>query len=186
MLLALLKQPNFDPGKTRSLQDVGLAGTIVLPSIISAALDPEGLGVPRVSVNFGMSEGHLIIGTNTDEGVKIERGAVGMGKARPGLKVRVCRDGSREVLKRGETGELHVSGDMIIGGYLFGSNEPFYDDDEGHWFATGDQAIMDTDGVIFILGRYKDIIIRGGENISPALIEGCLSEAGVMVISQAF
>ena len=183
MLLALLKQPNFDPVKTRSLQHVHLGGTVILPSIISAATDPKMLGVPRVSVGFGMSEGLPMIGVNTNEGLRVERGSVGMGKALPGLKLRICRDGSREVLGRGETGELHVSGDMIIGGYLYGDNQPFYDDDEGHWIATGDQAIMDTDGVIFILGRYKDIIIRGGENISPALIESCMGEAGVMVIS---
>ena len=67
----------------------------------------------------------------------------------------------------------------MICGYL---NEPtsdkFYLEDKDVWLATGDRALMDVDGHIYILGRYKDIIIRGGENISPAALESCLDTLG--------
>jgi acyl-CoA synthetase (AMP-forming)/AMP-acid ligase II len=51
-----------------------------------------------------------------------------------------------------------------------------YNNEYGGWLKTGDQAIIDENGVLHILGRYKDLIIRGGENISPAKIEKCLEQ----------
>ena len=98
-----------------------------------------------------------------------------------GAKLRICEPESRKVLRRGEVGELHLGGSGVIGGYMYGDNKVFYDDENGHWIATGDQAKMDEDGTIYIMGRYKDIIIRGGENLSPALIENCLEKTGVRV-----
>ena len=74
-----------------------------------------------------------------------------------------------------------MGGELLIQGYLVGDSRAFYDDFQGHWLATGDQAKMDGEGRIYVLGRYKDIIIRGGENLSPALIETCLNKAGVVV-----
>ncbi|MGG6496913.1 UNVERIFIED_CONTAM: hypothetical protein NY603_28740, partial [Bacteroidetes bacterium 56_B9] len=54
------------------------------------------------------------------------------------------------------------------------SAKSFYDDEHGRWFMTGDQGIMANDGTVTISGRYKDLIIRGGENIAPAAIEAVL------------
>ena len=181
MLQAMLKHPHYRTERMQSLQMLTLGGTIILPSIVAAAKDPTILGVPSVSVGFGMSEGLPICGGLIDEGMKTSHGAVGQGKALAGAKVRICRGGSRDMLSRGEVGELHFCGDMVIAGYTYGANEAFYDDEDGHWIATGDQAMMDDDGIIFILGRYKDIIIRGGENLSPALIESCMSQLGLSV-----
>lgn len=86
--------------------------------------------------------------------------------------------------RRGEVGELHLGGSGVIGGYMYmyGDNNVFYDYESGHWIATGDRAKMDVDGTLYIMGRYKDIIIRGGENLSPASIEGCLEKTGVRVL----
>ncbi|ESZ90274.1 long-chain-fatty-acid-CoA ligase [Sclerotinia borealis F-4128] len=58
--------------------------------------------------------------------------------------------------------------------------ELFYLDDVGKWFITGDQALIDGDGILYINGRYKDIIIRGGENLVPSKIEHCLQDLGVI------
>lgn len=55
----------------------------------------------------------------------------------------------------------------------------FYDDDAGHWIITGDRAVMDEDGACHIVGRYKDLIIRGGENIAPKAIESYLQDLGI-------
>ena len=65
---------------------------------------------------------------------------------------------------------------MIISGYMSSENRSFYDSDACHWLATGDQARMNESGAVFILGRYKDIIIRGGENLAPFKIEACISK----------
>ena len=158
-----------------------LGGTIVSPSIVAATTNPELLGASEVVAGFGMTEGLPICCSSSKQGMKVDRGAVGLGRALPGVRVRICQTGSRRVLARCERGELHFSGGMVITGYLFGDNHCFYDDEFGHWIATGDEAMIDQEGNIFIFGRYKDIIIRGGENLSPALIENCLGKAGILV-----
>lgn len=187
MLIALLKQPAFDAKSIRSLPAVSIGDTINLPNLIAAAKDSKLLGVSKVTVELGMSEAMPICGFNGAlEGMRVERGAVGVGNALSGVKVRICRDGSRKILARGETGELHTSGGMVIGEYIYGDNKPFYDDDEGHWITTGDRAVMDNDGSISIHQPYEDIIVRGGENLSVARIESCLREAGMVVRLQAF
>ncbi len=64
----------------------------------------------------------------------------------------------------------------MINGYLGGvGEESFYADEFGRWLITGDQACIDDNDVLQVTGRIKDIIIRGGENIPPAKIEGHLT-----------
>ena len=76
----------------------------------------------------------------------------------------------------------------MINSYLGGvSPESFYKDDSGvQWFKSGDQARMDANGAIFLMGRYKDIIIRGGENIAPAAIEVILNKFLGVEVSRTF
>jgi acyl-CoA synthetase (AMP-forming)/AMP-acid ligase II len=83
------------------------------------------------------------------------------------------------VAKRGEPGELHISCESIIQHYLGGATEPsssFYTDENGRWFNIGDHGIMDDEGLIFILGRSKDVIKRGGVCIMPAVLESCIEK----------
>lgn len=92
-----------------------------------------------------------------------------------GTRIRIVNLERSKIFKRGEPGELHLGCPQVIKGYLMSaSTERFYEDDQGHWLKSGGQAIMNNKGQIFILGRYKDIIIQGGENITPALIEAVL------------
>ncbi|KAL9627238.1 MAG: hypothetical protein Q9204_006713, partial [Flavoplaca sp. TL-2023a] len=179
MLLALFKQPNFHPAKTQSLQWVLLGGTIVSPATFGMAISPELLGASEAVAGFGMTEGLPICGSLPGKELVVHRGAVSLGQALAGVRIRICESEGHEVLRRGETGELHYGGDIVISGYLHGDNTSFYDDDFGHWISTGDEAMMDDEANIFIFGRYKDIIIRGGENLSPGLIENCIGRAMV-------
>lgn len=66
----------------------------------------------------------------------------------------------------------------MINGYVQAERnaDSFYSDEHGNGMITGDQAKMDEDGLIHITGRYKDLIIRGGENVSPATIEQLINE----------
>ncbi len=101
----------------------------------------------------------------------------GVGKVLPGARIRICPPSSFSVLPRNVPGELHIGGTSVISSYLENADaEAFYTDEYGSWLKTGDQAIIDENGVVHILGRYKDLIIRGGENISPAKIEKCLEQ----------
>ena len=155
---------------------------MIAPEALQAATHESRLGADQAIVAYGMSEGLPICASSTKHGIIQEKGVICVGKLLLGAKARVCEAGSRKPLTRGEVGELHLGGDMIISEYLYGDNKVFYTDDSGHWIVTGDQAKMNEDGTLYLLGRYKDIIIRGAENLSPGLIENCLDKAGVTVL----
>lgn len=181
LIKALLGHPAY-PGKEKlDLRLVAIGGTVITPGDIKLA--KQGLGARDAVQAYGMSEGAPFVSwSRQDPMLKEQEGYhKGVGKVLPGVKVRICKPNSREVLPRGEAGELYVGGVGLISGYLGGvQKESFYEDDDGtRWMVTGDQGIMDEDGVIYIVGRYKDIIIRGGENISPVKMEVAIAELGV-------
>ena len=181
ILLALLSHPSFSPTKVQSLQSVLLGGTMITPETLQAATHKSKLGAEQAIAAYGMSEAMPICASSTKHGILQEKGVVCLGRVLPGARARICEAGSVKVLNRGEVGELHLGGDLVIKEYLYGDNSSFYEDESGHWLVTGDQATMKEDGTLYLLGRYKDLIIRGAENISPGLIESCLNKAGVIV-----
>ncbi|KAG6356411.1 hypothetical protein INS49_015799 [Diaporthe citri] len=100
----------------------------------------------------------------------------GVGRAYNGGRVKVVDSSTGTTLPRGYgnecVGELHFGGNTVIRQYLGGlSPESFYKEDGFSWFKTGDQGRMATGGSIFMVGRYKDMIKRGGENIFPQQLE---------------
>lgn len=84
-------------------------------------------------------------------------------------KIEVMVQGAQQV---GDSGELLVRGDVVFAGYLGVAETPL----QGGWLHTGDLGHIDADGYLFIAGRAKDLIIRSGHNIDPALIENCLEQ----------
>lgn len=91
-----------------------------------------------------------------------------VGKPLPGLEIEI-RGEDGAVLGPGQSGEIHVRGPQVSGEYL----DKKVIDDEG-WFATKDAGWLDDEGFLFVKGRLDDVIVRGGENISPGEIEECL------------
>ena len=177
MYRMIVDHPTYDRTKFKGLETVTLGGSMIPPDFVRAVSDAFSA---RAIAGFGMSEGMGMLGWHLDEAQVHTSEYVAVGKAGYGVSVKVSdsQDASGKPLDRGEDGELHISGALMIQGYLGGvSPESFYKDESGsQWFKTGDQARMDADGAIFILGRYKDIIIRGGENIAPAAIEVVLNK----------
>ena len=157
-----------------ALKRVGLGGDMVT---VDAKEKFESLfpGV-AVEIGHGMSEGHALIGWRghpEPSRYPEYQGILGIGY--PQHLVRIC-DGEGSVLPRGEAGELHVGGPRVIEHYLENAQpESFYSDERGNWMLTGDRAFMDEDGVIFIIGRNKDIIKRVGLTLSPAVAEAVLN-----------
>jgi len=100
-----------------------------------------------------------------------------VGEAAPGARIRLCSILHRgAVVKRGELGELHISCPSVIKHYLGGHSErSFYHDRTGRWFNTGDVAVIDRNGLVFVLGRRKDMIQRAGLVIAPAVVESCVA-----------
>ncbi|KAL7814838.1 hypothetical protein V8C26DRAFT_436051 [Trichoderma gracile] len=179
LVRALLSHASFPSPEALSLSIVSVSGTMIGAEHIR--LCREGLGAKDAIQAYGMSEGAPIVSWSRRDEMLVNGYHAGVGKVLPGAAVRVCRWGSREVLERMEVGELHISGTSVIRNY-FGEDEDedddgrFYDDEAGRWLRTGDQAMIDEKGVVYILGRYNDLIIRGGENIDPLKIESALSD----------
>ncbi|KAL8643052.1 MAG: hypothetical protein Q9226_008438, partial [Calogaya cf. arnoldii] len=185
MIQALVTHPSLSHMNLGSLQSIDLAGTMILPEIIEACMDK--LKAPYSSVVYGMTEGSAVCGSDTNH-IPYARHcipkSIPCGTATPGARLRVCRPGSKDMLRRSEIGELHMGGLQVTKGYLDRASDDFYQEDGINWLATGDQAQMDDGGLVYILGRYKDLIIRGGENISPASIERCLDSINGIKDSQ--
>ena len=136
----------------------------------------------RVCINHGMTEGGGAFTWEPFFDIPVDEipffGEIcPVGGVAPGASVRVWDAERREVLPRGQPGELHISCGSLIEGYLQGvSAESLYRDEQGHWFNTGDVARMNRDGLVFILGRRKDMIRRRGVVIMPTALESCIEK----------
>ena len=179
----LTLHPSFDPHRIKGLEVIGSGASLIPPTFANAARDK--FSVKHATVAFGMSEGMSLLGWHLDEEILDDGSFVSVGKAGYDVGIKICAPGSREPLNRGAVGELHASGPSVISNYIDSHSESFYLDSKGrHWMKTGDQARMDMSGSVFITGRYKDVIIRGGKNISPAIVEACLNKIPALQVSQ--
>ncbi|WP_414900214.1 class I adenylate-forming enzyme family protein [Sphingomonas flavalba] len=115
---------------------------------------------------LGPDEHRAALASN-DPSVRSRLGSVG--KPLPSIELEV-RDDAGRVLPAGERGEIHVRGDQVSGQY----RERSALDADG-WFGTRDAGYLDEDGYLFLAGRADDVIVRGGENISPGEIEEVLT-----------
>lgn len=156
-----------------------MAGRTPFPSLRflrcgSAPITPElhreieaAFGVELV-VSYGLSEATCTSTMNPPGRRKI--GTVGQVLA--GQQVRLFQPGTTDEVGEGEEGEICIGGPSLMTGYVGdGVEQPF---DRG-WLRSGDLGRFDEEGYLSITGRIKDVIIRGGENLSPALIEGALA-----------
>ena len=174
MLHALLDDSALSIGKISSLVLVKIGGAAV--SAADVHLCHDILHVKQVINSYGLTESGFITKTFQPSTASKAYDVLPSGRMAPGARARICLPGSRAPLKRGEVGELHEGGMTVISQYLGGDNSDFYTDEVGLWHVTGDQAIMADTGEISILGRYKDMIIRAGLNISPRIIEKILDQ----------
>ncbi len=110
---------------------------------------------------------HRVAAWGDDPDVKRRLGSAG--KPLPGVEVEI-RDDDGKPLPNGESGEIWVRGEQVSGEYL-GRGSLLVD---GGWFPTNDGGFLDEEGYLFVSGRIDDVIVRGGENLSPGEIEDVL------------
>ena len=122
LVVSLIGHPSFDKAKMRSLQLIGLAGTVISREIIATIKERFGVGV---CVEFGMSEAPHLLCLHPHESLSLPDEYASVGRATAGAKIKICDPETRKVLSKNEVGELHVCGGVVIKEYLYGNNEVF-------------------------------------------------------------
>lgn len=165
--LGLENASGFSPDRVSSLRLLSVGGAGVTADFVRQAAELFGATVKRT---YGSTEAPTVATalSGDDEDFRAERD----GRAVPGAELRVVDPDSGSRLPAGSEGELWVRGPELFAGYLRESSNSGCV--IGDWFRTGDLAVLDRSGGLRITGRLKDVIIRGGENISPAEVEANL------------
>ena len=146
-----------------------VGGGAALPPDLVAKIDADDLAA-RPSTGFGMTEATGIVTAISGEFL-VDR-PDSCGRAMPTFEIKVV-DGIGETMPAGEAGELCVRGAGVIAGYLNQPDATAAAIDRG-WLRTGDIARIDEEGFVLIVDRKKDMVIRGGENVSCAEVEAAL------------
>jgi fatty-acyl-CoA synthase len=126
--------------------------------------------MPEVTIGYGMTEtSPLSTQTAPDDPLELRVGTVG--RVHPHVEVKIIDPDIGRVVPRGTRGELCTRGYGVMAGYWGDPESTDAAIDPAGWMHSGDLASMDADGCVAIVGRLKDIIIRGGENIAPREVE---------------
>ena len=173
MFLAEMEDPEFKRFNLASLRTGVMAGALCPEALMRRAIGEMNLR--EITIIYGLTEASPgITQTSRDDSIELRTQTVG--RVLPEMEVKIVNPATRETAGPNVHGELCVRGYNVMIGYY---NNPDATraaiDDEG-WLRTGDQAMMDEAGYVRITGRIKDIIIRGGENISPREIEDLLRQ----------
>ncbi|CAM0997041.1 Acyl-CoA synthetase [Rhodanobacter sp. Root179] len=167
MFIAELEHPRFGEFDLSSLRTGIMAGS---PCPIEVMRRVVGeMHMADVTIAYGMTETSPVsFQTVPDD--PLERRVDSVGRIHPQLEVKLV-DEAGQVVPRGTTGELCTRGYSVMLGYWDDPARTAEVIDEARWMHTGDLAVIDADGYCSIVGRLKDMIIRGGENVYPREIE---------------
>jgi len=170
MFIAMLDEPGFAQFDLRSLRTGIMAGAPCPIELMKRVI--EDMHMSEITIGYGMTEtGPLATQTSPNDPVALRVGTVG--RALPHTEVKIV-DEEGSIVATDVAGELCVRGYNVMRGYWNDPEKTREDIDSAHWIRTGDIATMDEDGYLRIVGRTKDMIIRGGENIYPREIEDLL------------
>ena len=171
MFIAALGLSNFSDYDLSSLRTGVMAGSPCPVEIMKRV--QSQMNMNEVSVCYGMTETSPV-SCQTKIGVALDKQVSTVGTVMDHLEVKVINPETGAILPRGQKGELCTRGYSVMLKYWNQPDATAKVKDEGGWMHTGDEAMMDEEGYITITGRIKDLIIRGGENISPKEIEDFL------------
>ena len=167
MFIGMLDDPDFAGYDTTSLRTGIMAGAPCPIELMHRVIDE--LHATEITIGYGMTEtGPLSTQTLPDDPIELRVGTVG--RPLPNTEIRIV-DEDGKVVARGVPGELCCRGYCVMRGYWNDPQRTADDISAGHWMHTGDTATMDENDYVRIVGRSKDMLIRGGENIYPREIE---------------
>ncbi|CAN5557055.1 AMP-binding protein [soil metagenome] len=168
MFIAMQNVPGFADYDLSSLRSGIMAGSICPVEVMRRCI--EDMNMAGVSIAYGMTETSPVsCQTRADDDV--ERRTATIGRVHPHVEIKVVDPVSGETVERGETGEFCTRGYSVMLGYFDDEAKTAEAIDADGWMHTGDLAVMREDGYCTIVGRIKDMVIRGGENVYPREIE---------------
>jgi len=167
MFIAELEHPRFRDFDLTSLRTGIMAGAPCPITVMRRVV--EEMHMPEVTICYGMTETSPVSFQSSWDDA-LERRVSTVGRIHPHVQVKIV-DGEGRVTPRGTAGELLTRGYSVMRGYWADPGRTQEAIDAAGWMHTGDLAVIDEQGYCNIVGRVKDLIIRGGENISPRELE---------------
>ena len=168
MFIAELGHPEFEQCDLSSLRTGVMAGAPCPVEVMKACVDR--MHMDEVTICYGMTETSPV-STQTLPGDSLHHRTATVGRAHPHVEIRIADPETGETLPRGTAGEFCTRGYSVMSGYWNDPDKTAEAIDAEGWMHTGDLAVMASDGYVEIVGRIKDLVIRGGENIYPREIE---------------
>jgi fatty-acyl-CoA synthase len=168
MFIAMLADPAFADHDLRTLRTGIMAGAPCPAEVMKRVV--EEMHMTEVSICYGMTETSPV-STQTRRDDPLERRINSIGRVGPHLEVKIIDPATGRAVARGAKGELCTRGYSVMRGYWNAPEKSAEAKDAAGWMHTGDLATMDELGYLSIVGRSKDMIIRGGENVYPREIE---------------
>ena len=168
MFIAELEDPAFERFDLSSLR-TGMMGGAPCPVEVMKQVRTQ-MHMPQVTIICGMTETSPV-STQTMRDEPLEKRVSTVGRVHPHLEIKLVDPETGEIVTRGTPGEQCTRGYSVMLGYWDDEAATRRAIDESGWMHSGDLAVMDDEGYVSIVGRIKDMIIRGGENIYPREIE---------------
>jgi fatty-acyl-CoA synthase len=167
MFIAELEHPDFDKFDLSTLRTGIMAGSPCPVEVMRKVV--SSMHMDDVTICYGMTETSPV-STQTGPDDDLERRVSTVGRVHPHVEIKIV-DPEGRVVPRGASGELLTRGYSVMLGYWNDPERTAEAIDRANWMHTGDLATMDDEGYVKIVGRSKDMIIRGGENVYPREIE---------------
>ncbi|MER6844889.1 AMP-binding protein [Streptomyces platensis] len=168
MFIAELNHPDFASYDLSSLRTGIMAGSPCPEEVMKRVV--AEMHMTEVSICYGMTETSPV-STQTRRDDDLAHRTATAGRVLPHIEVKVADPASGVTVPRGTPGELRTRGYSVMLGYWADPERTAEVIDPARWMHTGDLAVMNDDGYVRIVGRIKDMIIRGGENVYPREIE---------------
>ncbi|MEN2752107.1 AMP-binding protein [Psychrobacter sp. FBL11] len=170
MFIAMLDHPDFNQYDLSTLRTGIMAGSSCPIEVMRRVIDE--MHMSEVTIAYGMTETSPV-SCQTNKHTPLEKQVSTVGLVQPALEVKIIDTETGETVPLGEKGELLTRGYSVMKGY-WGDRFKTRASIQDNWMHTGDLATMDEDGYVKVVGRSKDMVIRGGENIYPVEIENYL------------
>ena len=168
MFIAALGDPSLEDLDVSSLRTGIMAGSPCPIEVMRGVIDH--MGMDDVTIAYGMTE-TAPVSTQTTIEDSVEHRVSTVGRVLPHVESKIVDPDTGEIVQRGERGEYLTRGYHVMLGYWDDPAKTAEAIDDDGWMHSGDLATMDDDGYVNIVGRIKDMVIRGGENIYPREIE---------------